>query len=132
MLRLPAVVECVGFRLDIHDTGGAQAKLRRQSSGYQIKLADNCRVEKLTESAGPLRQGDTVDAKLQVAVFVTDVQFVPLSGILRHARSLQQHLVKRGVGALRQRFNCLVTEFVSACTNRGEDIAARVIQRRRL
>jgi hypothetical protein len=77
--------------------------LRGQRAREQRKAADDAGIDDLPEGADAVGQHDAVDAGLNIAVLVAHVQFAACGRILRHARCLQQHLVQRGVGALRQR-----------------------------
>ena len=123
-----AVVEGVGLGLDVEHAGGAQAVLGRQRAGNQRHAADDSGVDDLSESADAVRQHDAVDAILQVGVLVADVQVAARSRILRYARSLQQRLVERRIGALRQRFQTLLAHLVGAGAGRRVQIVTNLVQ----
>ena len=125
-----AVVEGVGLGLDVEDTRGAQAILRRQRPGDQGEAADDPGIDDLSERADAVGQHDAVDAVLQVRVFVAHMQFAACRGVLRYAGNLQQRLVERGVGTLRQRLKGLLAQFVGAGTGRRHDIAAGFVEGR--
>jgi len=126
-----AVVEIASvFGLDIHDHRAVRRpKLRRQElrlsnqAGRQLPCREIDRKRRPPPGrAMPLMRN------WQVAVFrYARANFVPLSGILRHAPELAAiPCPARSWCPCGSASIGLVTEFVSACTNRGEDIAARV------
>ena len=84
--------------------------MRRQRAGEQRQCADDAGVEDLPEGADAVGQHDAVDAVLHIAVLVAHMQFAAGGRILRHAGQLQQHLVERRVGALRQRLDGLMID----------------------
>jgi hypothetical protein len=89
-----------------------QAILRRQRAGQKIEAADDAGVENLSERADAVGKHDAVDAILHVGVLVADVKFAAGGRVLRHAGRLQQRLVERGVGALRQRLERLLADLI--------------------
>ena len=123
-----AVVEGVGLGLDVEHARRAQAILRRQRAGDQRQAADDAGVDDLAERADAVRQHDAVDAVLEIGVFVADVQVAAGGGILRYARRLQQRLVERGVGTLRQRFKRLLGQLIGARAGRRHQAAAGFIE----
>jgi hypothetical protein len=122
------IVEGVRLGLDVQHARGALAILRRQRAGNQGEAADDAGVEDLPEAADAVRQHDAVDAVLQIGVFVADVQFAAGGGVLRYAWGLQQHLVERGIGALRQRLDRLVIDLIGVGANRRHDAATGLVE----
>ena len=123
-----AVVEGVGFGLDIDHAGGAQSILRRQRARNQRHVADQRGVDDLAEAADAVGQHDAVDAVLQVGMLVADVEIAAGGGILRHARNLQQHLVPGGVSALRQGLDRLLAHRIRHGTCRRCDARPCVVE----
>ena len=124
-----AVVEGIGPGLDVDHAGGAQAILRRQRAGDQRHVSDQRGIEDLAEAADAVRHHDSVDTILQVRVFVAHMEIAARRGILRHSRCLQQNLVERRIGPLRQRLDRLMAQLVGDRAERCDDVLSRLIER---
>ena len=120
-----------GRRLYVDDTGGAQAVLRRQRARDEGQAADEARIQKLAEGAEPVRQQNVVDALGDVGVLVAHMQVPARRRILGDARELQQCLVDRCVGSLRQRLDGFAAERRWGGTHRRKDIVPLLIEPRR-
>ena len=94
----------------------------------QRSAADEIGIEDAAETGDAVRQKHAIDAELHIGMIVTHVKETARRGILRHTRRLQQHLLDRGVGALRQRLDGVVADRVRRCADRGVEIAARLIE----
>jgi hypothetical protein len=79
-------------------------------------------------STPAVRQHDAVDAVLQVGVLVAHVQLAACGRVLRDAGSLQQRLVERGVGPLRQRLKELLTHLVGVGAGRRQQGGTRLVE----
>jgi len=123
-----AVVEGIRLGLDVDDTRRAQAVLGGQRAGDQRKVAYNAGVEDLAEGRDTVGELNAVDAILNIAVLVAHMQIAAGRRILRHAGSLQQHLVQTGIDALWQRFDRLMAQLECSGADRGKDRISRRVQ----
>ncbi len=122
------IVEDVVARGDVDEAYRAHTVLGRQRAGDQRHAADQARIQNTAEAGDAVRQHDAIDAELHVGMIVAHVDRSARGGILRHARRLQQDLLDRGVGALRQRLDGVVPKRVRRGAGRGEKIAARGVE----
>ena len=106
----------------------AQAELRRQRAGDQRNGADQAGVQNAAEAGDAVRQHHAVDAELHIGVIVADVEAAAGRGILRHAGRLQQHLLDRRIGALRQRVDGGVGLRVRCGADGRVQIAAALVE----
>ena len=97
--------------MDVDDAGCAQPKLGREGAGQQAYVVRKTRAKYLAETGDAFRQLYPVYPVLKVGMVAANVELA--ERILDHARRLEQHLVKRGVVALRQFLNCLLAEAVN-------------------
>ena len=126
-----AVVERAALGGDVDEAGGAQAVLRRQSAGDELEIADQPGLQHLAEPRDAVGQQDAVDAVLHVAVLVAHVDLAAGGGILGDTGRLQQQLVDRRVGALRQRLDRLSADVIGVGAHFGQDdVVAGAIERR--
>ena len=86
------------------------------------------RVQFLAETGDAFGQQDVVDAVLDVRVFASQVQVAVGGGVLRHAGRPQQHLVERGVLALRQRGDLVLAHGVGGRPQIRDNLVARGVQ----
>src|ERR1019366_5311749 len=85
--RIPAL------GLDVDDTGGAQAELRRQRPGDERERADEAGGKHMAEAGNAIGQDDAIDPVLHVSVLIAHVDVTIHGAILRNPGCLQQHSV---------------------------------------
>ena len=78
--------------------------------------------DRLAEHRQPLGQFDAVQPVLHVGVLAAQMDLA--EAVLRHAGRLEQHLVERGVGALRNVLQCLRREIIGRGAETGLDLLA--------
>jgi hypothetical protein len=108
--------------VDVDDTGGAIAVLRRQRASEHVELARNTRVQDLTESAECFGDEDAVDAVLQVGMIAAHMQLT--ERVLHEPGCLQQHLVQGRRFALRKVLDILLAESVDGAAGIGRELVA--------
>src|SRR5208337_2637083 len=124
---LPAVVE--GRGLDVDDAYRSQAVLCRQRPGDERQAADEAGIQEWAKSVEAIGQQDAVDAERRIIyVFVANMQTSFFRRILRNAGELQQHILDRGIAALRHRLDSLAAPGGGRRTDRREDIVAPLIE----
>jgi hypothetical protein len=97
-----------GPDLDVNDAGGLETVLRRQRAGDQRHRIGEARGDRLAEDRKALGQLHAVQSVLHVGVVAPQMDLTET--ILRDAGRLQQHLIERGIVALRNRLQRLRRE----------------------
>src|SRR3984893_6075773 len=88
-----------GLGLDVQHASGEKSILRRQGAGKERNAAGKAGFERLSEHRKPLRQFHAVDPELHIGMLTADMDLAKT--VLRNGRHLEDHLVQRGVFALR-------------------------------
>jgi hypothetical protein len=105
-----------------------RAVFGRQHAGHERDAADEIALQHLSEARDAIRQHDTVDAVLDVRVFIANVEEPAGRRVLGYTRRLQQHPVHGRVAALWYGLYRLLGEIVRVGPNLGEQIGARLIE----
>src|ERR1700747_721417 len=106
-----------------------QAILRRQRAGEQLHVADERRLENLREAGNAVRQQNSVDAILNVAVLVADVKIALARRVLVDARKLQSEVAELNGVPLRETLDVTLRESIVGGANlRQEDIIAPLVE----
>src|SRR5246127_1629664 len=106
-----------------------QAILRRQRAGQQLHVADEGRLENLREAGNAVRQQNSVDAVLNVAVLVADVKIALARRVLVDARKLQSEVAELNGVPLRETLDVTLRESIVGGANlRQEDIIAPLVE----
>ena len=119
-----------GARFHIDDAGGAVAVLRRERAGDHLDALGDAGVDQRAKAGKAVGHGDAVEAILDIAVFVADVDRAVAIIVLRDARRLQQHRLHGAVGAAGLDVEGGAVELVIVGADRGLDRIARLVEPR--
>ena len=84
------------------------------------------RINFLAEPSDPFRNQDVINSKLEVGMFVADMELP--KRILRNARSLQDDVVERCIRALRFVLNLFLRNRIFRSAQIGYNLVSRLVE----
>src|ERR1700732_2182301 len=106
-----------------------QAILRRQRAGEQLHVADERGLKNLREAGNAVGQQNSVDAILNVAVLVADVEITLARRVLVDARRLQREVAELDSICLRDVLDVPLSEFIgTGASLRQDNIVAPLVE----
>jgi hypothetical protein len=117
------------FGRDVDDAGRVQAILRRQRAGEQLQVADEGALKNLGEAGYAVGQQNAVDAILNVAVLIADVEIALARLVLVDARKLKNEVAELNGVSLWEALDIPLTELIGAGASlRQEDSVASLVE----
>ncbi len=114
------------FGMNVDNATGSETELSRKRTGDQVDAFHQMRIDFLTETSDSFRNQDVINSKLEVGVFVANVELT--IRILRDAWSPQDDLVERGIRALRLGLNLLLPDTVFRSAQIRYDLVPSLVE----